>query len=91
MTPEPDWTEPKPDPVYVLLDALADQLGLPKTYLKQLSDAGQIPYLDSGRHRHYSLVDVMAALSVLARGSIKQAARRRRSTTRSSPPVPRRS
>jgi hypothetical protein len=58
--------------VYILLPELSRLTGLPRTYLKKLTDTGQLPYLDSGRHRHYNVEDVTVALSKLAHARMPQ-------------------
>jgi len=75
MTPTPEipGTIEMTATTYLLLPQLAQQLGLPQTYLKKLTDSGQIPYLDSGRHRHYNADDVTVALSRIAHANLPQA------------------
>ncbi|HUT30840.1 MAG TPA: hypothetical protein VMX13_13695 [Sedimentisphaerales bacterium] len=54
------------DDVYIPLDSLATRLGLPKKYLKQLAEAGDIPCLDVNGRSRFNEAEVRVALSSLA-------------------------
>ena len=47
---------------YTSLDGLATALGLPRTYLRELADEGQIPFLDVRGRRRFSEPQVREAL-----------------------------
>ena len=51
---------------YLPLDVLATTLGLPRNYLKKLSQAGQVPFLDVGGRRRYDPIQVNEALRRIA-------------------------
>lgn len=72
--PESDTTVELTSTVYILPPELSRQMGLPQTYLKKLADAGQIPFLDSGRHRHFNVEDVAYALSRIAHDRMQKPA-----------------
>ncbi len=51
------------------LEPAALRLGVPKTYLRKLADAGDVPYIDTGGRRLFCLTDVAEALRAKARQS----------------------
>ena len=51
---------------FITLDALAVELGLPRRYLRELVEAGRIPFLLSGQRRFFDAATVREALCRLA-------------------------
>jgi len=57
---------------FISFNALATQLCLPKSYLRQLVHAKEIPFLDLGNGRkRFCIEDVQEALSKIASQSIE--------------------
>lgn len=48
--------------LYVSVEVLATDLGLPRAYLQRLAKAGQIPYLTVGGRKRFRPDEVLAAL-----------------------------
>lgn len=59
---------------YLPLEPAASWLGLPKTHLRRLADAGQIPFIVVGRSRRFCLTDVRARLRELADEQVRRQA-----------------
>ena len=53
---------------FVTLDELASRLALPRTWLRELANAGAIPIVQAGRRRVFDLEEVRAAIVARAKG-----------------------
>jgi len=54
------------DTQFISLDALANRIGLPKTFLKELADKRLIPSLDVNGRRRFNPLQVQEVLDRLA-------------------------
>ena len=52
---------------FVTLDELASRLALPRTWLRELANAGTIPTVRAGRRRVFDLEEVRTAIVALAK------------------------
>lgn len=52
---------------FVTLDELATRLALPRTWLRELANAGTIPTVQAGRRRMFDLGEVRTAIVALAK------------------------
>jgi len=57
--------------IYISLNVLSDELGLPRAYLRRLARQGKIPYLRAGNQIRFLLDEVAEALKTLQDGRLK--------------------